>query len=75
MTFDPRKHFDQTQLHFVIGFVILLILVGLGLIGIFYGLPSALMGLMCVGFGVIPILGIFLILKIIDKLLNKINEQ
>jgi hypothetical protein len=75
MSFDPQKHFKQTQLQFVIGFVVILIIVGFGLIFYFYGSSAAVMGIICVATGVLPVIVIYMILKGIENYVNKINNE
>jgi mannose/fructose/N-acetylgalactosamine-specific phosphotransferase system component IIC len=67
MSFDSRKHFTQTNRRLVVGFLIILFLIGDGLIYLLYGAYPALMGLLCLGAGLIPLLGIGLIFRLLER--------
>ncbi|RME06512.1 MAG: hypothetical protein D6803_06250 [Anaerolineae bacterium] len=56
MSRDLRRYAAQTQRGALIGFVLLLVLVGDGLIYLLYGRGPALMGLVCVLAGLLPLL-------------------
>lgn len=51
-----REQRRQTELRLVIGFILLLLLVGDGLILLLYGPGAALSGLICLGAGVLLLL-------------------
>lgn len=71
MPVDPRKYHSQTKFRLVLWFVILLFTLGLGLIGLFYGARSALMGFLCLlGFS-IPVGLIALLLFGLEKIVSK----
>ena len=63
---DLRQYARQTNLRLIIGFMLLLFIVGDGLIYIFYGRNAALMGLLCLLAGLIPLVLILLTLWLID---------
>lgn len=63
---DLRQYARQTNLRLIIGFMLLLFIVGDGLIYIFYGRNAALMGLLCLLAGLIPLILILLTLWLID---------
>lgn len=75
MTRDLRKYAGQTNARSLIGFIVLLFLVGDGLIYAFYGRESALMGLVCILAGVFPLLLIWLLLKGMDLIVKKAREE
>ncbi len=47
MSRDLRRYASQTNFRLVIGFIVLLFVIGVGLIWVFYGQAAALMGLIC----------------------------
>lgn len=63
---DLRHYARQTNLRLIIGFILLLFVVGDGLIYIFYGRNAALMGLLCLLAGLSPLVLILLTLWLID---------
>ncbi len=62
MAGDMRKYARQTNIRLWAGFILLLFLVGGGLIYWFYGSQAALLGLVCLVVGLLPLLLIWLIL-------------
>jgi hypothetical protein len=62
MAGDMRKYSRQTNLRLLIGFIVLLFVVGDGLIYWFYGSRAAFLGLMCLMVGLLPLSLIWLIL-------------
>ncbi len=54
MTRDLRKYAGQTNTRSLIGFIVILFLVGDGLIYALYGRESAVMGLVCIPAGGFP---------------------
>jgi hypothetical protein len=55
MSRDLRQYSRQTNVRLIIGFIILLFIVGDGLIYWFYGQGAALFGLVCIMAGLVPI--------------------
>ncbi len=70
MSHDLRKYARQTNSRLIIGFIVLLLVVGVGLILIFYGKSAALMGLFCILAALVPVLMIILAFWIIDRVLR-----
>jgi hypothetical protein len=66
MARDLRRYARQTNTRLAIGFVFLLLVVGDGLIYFFYGRNAALMGLICILAGLVPIILIILVLWVVD---------
>jgi hypothetical protein len=62
MAGDMRKYSRQTNFRLLVGFIILLFVIGGGLIYWFYGSRAALIGLMCLVVGLLPLLLIWLVL-------------
>ena len=55
---DIRRYANQTQVRLVVGALLLLFIVGDGLIYVIYGQGAALMGLLCLGAGLLPVIAI-----------------
>lgn len=75
MSRDLRQYAQQTSIRLGIGFVILLIIIGIGLIYIFYGQNAALMGLACLSVGLLPLLLIALSLWLLGVIVRKYREE
>jgi hypothetical protein len=71
---DLRQYSKKTNVRLFLGFIFLLIVVGLGLVFIFYGKGAFLTGLLCMVAGLFPILLIFLVFKLIDFVIKKSNS-
>jgi hypothetical protein len=74
MTRDLRRYSKQTNVRLLIGFFVLLVLVGDGLIYLFYGQGSAIVGLICVGVALIPALLVWLVLLLMEWILKKADR-
>ena len=66
MTRDLRKYSRQTNLLLIIGGLFLLFVIGDGLIYLFYGLHAAMLGLLCLLGGMIPVVLVVLIILFLD---------
>ncbi len=75
MTRDLRKYARQTNLRLVIGFIILLVIVGIGLIDLFFGRNAALMGLICIAAALVPAALVWLVLWLMGYIVKKANEE
>ena len=75
MTRDLRRYARQTNIRLLIGGVVILFLVGDGLVYIIYGQSAAILGFICILFGLSPILFVGLILFTIEWLVNRYNNQ
>ena len=71
MPSELDKYSKQTNRRLVAGFIFILLVIGDGLIYLFYGLESALFGLTCIGAGFVPIVFIWMSLAIIEKISKK----
>lgn len=58
MAEDLRRYARQTRFQLVLGFLMLLFVVGDGLIYLIYGREAAVLGLVCLASGFIPVIGI-----------------
>ncbi len=70
---DLRQYARQTNFRLVVGFIILLLVVGDGLILLFYGKSAALTGMFCILAGLIPVVMIVAAFWIIGVIL-KVNR-
>ena len=66
MTRDLRRYARQTNFRLIVGFILLLFIVGDGLIYIIFGRGAALMGLLCLVGTSIPLILILFALWVID---------
>jgi len=71
---DLRRYSRQTTARLVIGFFVILIVVGIGLIWLIWGKNAAISGLICVGFGIFPIVVIWLFLWLLGWIAKKIDQ-
>jgi hypothetical protein len=74
MSRDLRRYTGQTNKRLLVGFIVILVLVGGGLIYQFYGAASAIFGLGCILVGLAPLSLIWLIMKIFEWIVKKSNE-
>jgi len=75
MTRDLRKYAQQTNAQLLVGFLLLLFLIGDGLIYAFYGRQSAIMGLICLAAGVAPLLLIGLVLWGMEWIVKRAQRE
>lgn len=74
MSRDLRKYAGQTNIRFVFGGILLILIVGIGLIYGFFGGRAAIMGLVCMALGLTPLVLIWFALWIIDWLTKRTNQ-
>jgi hypothetical protein len=72
---DLRKYARQTDMQLIIGFIVLLIVVGLGLIFFIWGAGAAVSGLICVGVALLPVLAVLGVVWILDYLARKARGE
>ena len=75
MSRDLRKFSQNTNVRLAIGFVVLLLVVGDGLIYLIYGRSAALMGIVCILGGLAPIVLIAGLMFLIDQVVKKANDE
>ncbi len=68
---DLKNYSKQTTKHLVFGFFGVLVVVGLGLVALIWGIPAAVSGFLCILTVGIPILLIWLILWVVDRVVRK----
>ena len=67
---DLREYARQTRTQLVLGFLLVVFLVGDGLIFILYGREAGVFGLICIGGALIPVLFIALFLWIAERVVK-----
>ncbi len=70
MSRDIRRYARQTNVQLIVGALLLLFLVGDGLIWWIYGKPAALMGLMCLFAGLVPVVLLVLLFFLMEWILR-----
>ena len=75
MTRDLRRYARQTNFRLFAGFLLLLLGLGEGLIWSFYGREAAILGFVCLLGGVVPIVLIWLLLLLAEKLVRRANGR
>ena len=75
MNRDLRQYARQTNLRLLVGFILLLFIVGDGLIFLFYGRGAAAMGFICLLGSIAPIVLILAALWTIDWVVKKNNTD
>ncbi|MEJ2447443.1 MAG: hypothetical protein P8Y37_05815 [Anaerolineales bacterium] len=70
MSRDLRKYTSSTQTRLILGFLLLVFLVGDGLIFVFYGRGAGLAGLICLLGVLLPVLLVVLFLRIAERLVK-----
>lgn len=66
MSRDLRKYARQTNVRLVAGAILLVFVVGDGLIYLIYGKGAAVMGLLCLLAGMVPVVLTVLVLLLLD---------
>jgi hypothetical protein len=75
MTRDLRKYARNTNIRLLVGFILLLFIVGDGLIYLIYGPQSAIFGFICLIAGLAPLVLIALLLWILEWIVKRANED
>lgn len=75
MTRDLRKYAQQTNFRLAVGFLALLFILGSGLIWVIYGPQAALLGLVCMLFGLVPIIMIIVVFWGLELLMRRTREE
>lgn len=71
---DLRQYARKTNIRLAVGFFLLLLLVGDGLIYWIYGPGAAVSGLLCILAGIFPLVLIALGLLLMDYVVKRANE-
>ena len=72
---DLRHYARQTNIRLIIGFLLVLFIIGDGLIYLFYGQGAAIMGVICLLAGITPVILIVLALWVIDWIVRRSNPD
>jgi hypothetical protein len=75
MSRDLRYYARQTNIQLTIGFFLILLIIGEGLIYWLYGQQAALMGLLCIGAGLSPVVLIALFFLVVHWVLKRAGED
>ena len=74
MARDLRKYARQTSVQLIAGALLLLFIVGDGLIYLIYGKNAALLGLLCILGGLVPVVLVVLVLLFMDWLRKRLDH-
>ena len=74
MGFDLRRYAKETDKRMLVSFFLLLLIVGDGLIWIFYGRSAAILGFICILAGLFPLVLTGLALWWMDWLIKRQND-
>ena len=75
MSRDLRKYSRQTNIRLLVGFFVVLFLIGDGLIYLIYGQGAAIFGLFCLLIGIAPLLLIWGILYGMELVVKKAEAE
>jgi uncharacterized SAM-binding protein YcdF (DUF218 family) len=75
MNRDLRKYARQTNIRLFLGFLILLLLVGDGLIYVIYGPQAAVLGVVCILAGLAPLVLIWAVLMLLEFIVRRSKED
>jgi hypothetical protein len=75
MARDLRRYIRQTNVRLIAGGLTLLFVVGDGLIYLFYGSNAALMGLLCLVAGMLPVGLVAGIILLMDWITRRANHE
>lgn len=75
MSRDLRKYAQQTNVRLILGGLVVLFVVGIGLIYSFYGRGAALIGLLCLLVGLIPVILIWLMFFLLDLITKRADME
>ena len=75
MSRDLRRYARQTNVRLFVGFLLLLLLIGDGLIYVYYGQGAAVMGILCIVAGLAPLILIWLALSAIEWIVRRADPD
>lgn len=75
MSRDLRKYARQTNIRLILGGVSLILVIGIGLIYLFYGQGAALTGLLCLVVGLIPLFLIWLMFWVLEIITKRARSE
>jgi len=71
MSIDLRKYAKQTETRLILGFLVLVFIVGDGLIFYFYGTGAGVAGLICLASVMVPVSMVVIFLWIAEKAVKR----
>lgn len=74
MSRDIRQYMKQTETRLILGFLLLVFLIGDGLIFYFYGTGAGIAGLLCLAGMMVPVFLIVLFLWIAERVVKSNQE-
>jgi uncharacterized SAM-binding protein YcdF (DUF218 family) len=75
MSRDLRKYGRQTNVRLIVGAFLLLFVIGDGLIYLIYGSGAALMGILCLLGGMVPVVLTILVLLLLDWIRKRADSD
>jgi hypothetical protein len=75
MSRDLRHYARQTSVQLFVGFLLILLIVGEGLIYLLYGPNAAMVGLLCIAGGLAPIILIAIFFLIVQWILKRAEQD
>ena len=75
MTHDLRRYARQTNIQLIAGALLLLFILGDGLIYLIYGSGAAVVGILCIIGGLVPVVLIILVMMLIEWIANRANPD
>ncbi len=75
MSRDLRHYARQTSVQLFVGFLLILLIVGEGLIYLLYGSSAAMVGLLCIGAGLAPLILIALFFLVVQWVLKRADQD
>ncbi len=75
MSRDLRKYARQTDVQLAVGAILLLLLIGDGLIYFIYGGSAAVLGILCILAGLVPIALVVLVLFLLDWIRKRVDRD
>ena len=75
MTHDLRRYARQTNVRLIAGALLLLFILGDGLIYLIYGSGAAVVGILCIIGGLVPVVLVILVMMLIEWIANRANPD
>jgi len=75
MTRDLRRYAQQTNFRLLVGFILLLFIIGDGLVYVIWGPGAAAMGALCLIGGLLPLGFIWAVLIVMEWIVRRTREE
>ncbi|MCD6400653.1 MAG: hypothetical protein J7L73_01875 [Anaerolineales bacterium] len=72
---DLRRYARQTNVRLFVGFILILFVIGDGLIYWLYSREAAILGLLCLVMGLIPLILIFIFLALLEWIVKRARDE